>query len=120
MRCSLLLVGMVAMIATGGSGLATHAVGAVIDICLTGSDDGAILACTLAINSRQYRGHDLAWRYDRRAFELQRRGDNEHALADYDAAIQIDPQDITAYVARGDIYSLQGDKVPRGRTTKLP
>ena len=48
--------------------------------------------------------------YRRRGLIYFGKGDKDHALADYEAAIRSDPNDGYAYYSRGDFYSDKGDK----------
>src|SRR5262249_48875517 len=66
------------------------------DSCATASGDAAIAACTRAIASGNYHGHALKKLYHDRAFEYHRKRDNELAIADYNEAIRIDPDDSNA------------------------
>jgi tetratricopeptide (TPR) repeat protein len=45
----------------------------------------------------------------RRGDACRQRGENERALQEYSAAIQIDPRDKAAYLRRGRLYRLTGD-----------
>ena len=72
--------------------------------CSTTHGDSAIAACTRAIGSGQYQGHDLAIAYNDRGIEYKNKGDNTDAMADFNQAIQIDPQYAIAFNSRCNIY----------------
>lgn len=63
-----------------------------------------IKACTALIEAAQGSPQDRAKLYDRRASAYFGIGDDDHAMADEDAAIRLDPGLAAAYSGRGDIY----------------
>ena len=71
------------------------------DSCFTQQGEAAIAACTHAIRSGRFSGHDLASIYDNRAIELRERGEYDKAIADYSEAIRIDGALSGAYTGRG-------------------
>ncbi len=77
--------------------------------CERQSGEPGIAACSRAIASGGYAGHELAVltaiRGDRRAST----GDLSRALADYDEAIRLDPRYPHAYNYRGMVYAFRGD-----------
>lgn len=74
--------------------------------CLAHRDyDVRIKSCSEIIHSEP----DNAIAYHNRGIAHQSKGDLEHALADYDKAIQLDPSYRSAYDARGRIYATKGD-----------
>jgi tetratricopeptide (TPR) repeat protein len=97
MRYWTLSAGMAAMFAAAGSVLAPPALADDAGTCANGAGDAQIAACTRSINSGKWRGHDLAWAYVDRGKAYNEKGDNVHAVADYDVAIRLDPKDAVAY-----------------------
>src|SRR5215469_10046479 len=99
-----------------GPGLATAATPATApagaddaDSCEKASGDAAIAACTRAIASGTYHGHALEKLYHDRAFEYHSKHDNELAIADYNEAIRINPDDADAFYRRGNAWREMGD-----------
>ena len=90
-------------------------------ICLSGvavageacdsSDDPAagIADCTKSIDSGEFKGHDLAAFYSNRAASYHALGDSEHAMADLNEAIRLDPTLAMPHNNRGAAYNEQGD-----------
>ena len=74
------------------------------DACFTQQGEAAIAACTHAIRSGRFGGHDLATIYDNRAIELRERGEYDKAITDYTEAIRIDGELTGAYTGRGLAY----------------
>jgi len=76
-----------------------------------GSDDRIIAACAALI------GNDKAPRADRvkaaiaRASAYDRKGDIDHAIADDDFALRLDPAQADVLNARGELYRRKGDRV---------
>src|SRR5262249_7560433 len=107
-----LLVGAVSI----GPGLATAATTPTApadaddaDSCAKASGDAAIAACTRAIASGNYHGYALEKLYYDRAVEHHSKRDNELAIADYNEAIRIDPDDADAFYGRGNAWREVGD-----------
>src|SRR5215467_16128478 len=63
--------------------------------------DTQIGSCTALIQSSQETAHNRAFAYNNRGNAYYRKGDFETALADYNAAIQLDPKYTFAYYNRG-------------------
>jgi tetratricopeptide (TPR) repeat protein len=74
------------------------------DTCKTASGDAAITACSNAIASKKYKTRVLSILYTNRGVEYRIKGDFEHAIADHDSAIKIDPKNSIAYNNRGNAY----------------
>ena len=104
MRFSTVAVGLAAMFAAAGSLIGAAAAADDASTCANGAGDEQIVACTRSINSGQWRGHDLAWAYVDRGKAYNEKGDNVHAVADYDTAIRLDPKDAIAYNNRGNAH----------------
>ncbi len=78
-------------------------------ICAKESGDIAIDACSRAIKSGRYKGHDLARQYLNRGVERRLKQDYDLALADYGEAARIDKKYADAFYNRCVIYNLKGD-----------
>lgn len=66
-------------------------------------------ACTAVIQSGQFSGQQLAAAFNQRGIAYGRQGDYQHAIADYDEAISLDPKHVSAYNNRGIAYARSGD-----------
>ena len=73
------------------------------------SPEQKIAACTAVIVSGRYSGRNLALVYNNRANGHLRRNERDHALADYDEAIRLDPAYALAYNNRGNLRFLLKD-----------
>lgn len=78
-------------------------------ICAKESGDIAIDACSRAIKSGRYKGHDLARQYLYRGVERRLKQDYDLALADFGDAARIDKKFADAFYNRCVIYNLKGD-----------
>lgn len=78
-------------------------------ICAKESGELAIDACSRAIKSGRYRGHDLARQYLYRGVERRSKQDFDLALADFADAAQIDNKYADAFYNRCVIYNFKGD-----------
>jgi tetratricopeptide (TPR) repeat protein len=79
------------------------------DTCLEKVGEEAISACTRAINSHHWQGHELAVAYTKRGDAYRASHDSGHALADYNEAIRLDPKYTSAYNGRGIVYDDKKD-----------
>ena len=79
------------------------------DTCKQASGDVAIAACTRAIASDRYAGHDLASLHYDRAVEYANKGDYDRAIADFSSAIHLDATDADTYNNRGAAYLAKGE-----------
>lgn len=77
--------------------------------CRSLSGEAAIAACGRAISSGKLRDRDLALIYNRRGLELQRGGDPDSALKDFDEALRLDPKFALALSNRATIFRIRGD-----------
>jgi len=109
MRCSGLPAWVIALFVVAGPMLASPAVAADADVCAKASGDEAIAACTRAIGSSRVQGRELALVYFNRGIEYAAKGDDDRAIADFTAAIRLDPKDAYAYNNRGSAYKGKGD-----------
>jgi tetratricopeptide (TPR) repeat protein len=72
--------------------------------------DRAIAACSRAIASGRWHGHDLAGLYDHRGLHYREdKDDVDRAMADHEQAIRIDPKYMPAYINRGAVWYDKGD-----------
>jgi tetratricopeptide (TPR) repeat protein len=78
-------------------------------ICAKDSGEIAIAACSRAIKSGRYKGHELARQYLYRGVERRLKQDYDLALADYGEAARIDNKYADAFYNRCVIYNLKGD-----------
>ena len=76
--------------------------------CEKKSGDEAIAACTRAIDSKAFRGADLAKLYYLRGSELDIYDKHEAAIKDLQMSIDIDPKSST-FIQLGHSYRTQGD-----------
>lgn len=76
---------------------------------ITGNPDLAIQHCTRAIDSGQLSGQRLAQMHYSRGIEWAAKGAHDRAIADYDAAIGLDPKYSDAIYNRGHAWALKGD-----------
>ena len=60
-----------------------------------------IIACTQVINSGKWTGRNQAINYTNRGNAYREKGDVDHAIADFDEALQIDPEHVMAFNNRG-------------------
>src|SRR6516225_5306774 len=80
--------------------------------CKQASGDVAIAACTRAIASGRYAGHDLAKLHYDRAVEYANKGDYDRAITDLSRGIRLDPENPSsafAYKCRGLVYIEKND-----------
>lgn len=84
-----------------------------LDAKCTGKEDvpwaEQIAGCTKAIDSGKYAGKDLMTVFLWRGRAYAMAGDIDHGLADVDQAIRLDPKDMFALGARGDLHLVQKD-----------
>lgn len=79
--------------------------------CLTisGNPDLAIQHCTRAIESGRYSGEELARLHYSRGVEWAAKDNNDRAIADYDAALRLNPRYADALHNRGNAWGNKGD-----------
>lgn len=77
--------------------------------CHKASGAVALAACDRAIASGQYTGIELAKLHTSRGVERKQAGDLDGAIADYDMAIKLNPQDFFAFNNRGNTWRDKGD-----------
>jgi tetratricopeptide (TPR) repeat protein len=79
------------------------------DSCVKLSDDLAVAGCSRAIDSHQNTGRSLARLYARRGGAYQAQGDLDHAMADFNESMRVDPTYPPAYNNRGITWYRRGD-----------
>src|SRR5258705_309847 len=65
--------------------------------------------CTRVIQSGRYIGANAAWAFNNRGNGYHRKGEDDHAIQDYDEAIRLKPDFALAFNNRGNAYSDKGD-----------
>lgn len=78
-------------------------------LSVTGNPDLAIQHCTRAIESGKFSGDPLAQLHYSRAIEWSAKNDHDRAIADYDAALRINPRYSDALFNRGNAWADKGD-----------
>jgi tetratricopeptide (TPR) repeat protein len=68
-----------------------------------------ISGCTAAIRSGKYSGKGLFWVFLQRGIAYSDKKDYESAIADYNEAIRLNPQDAKAFYDRGNAWRGKGD-----------
>ena len=68
-----------------------------------------IQGCTAVIESGRMSGKSLAWAYANRGIGYKRMNDLDHALADYNQALTLDPAYAIAFYNRGSLYDGKDD-----------
>lgn len=73
------------------------------------SPDLQIEGCTAFIQGNQVSGSNLAFSFTNRGSAYTKNKDYEHAIADFNEAIRLDPQDAGAFLDRGILYKVEKD-----------
>jgi len=94
----------VLLISTAGSAAADD-----FKSCEVDSGDTAIAACDRAIASGLYSGVKLSEVYNNRGYELERKGQLDRAMADYNTSLSINANHSYAYLNRGNVRATRGD-----------
>ena len=76
---------------------------------ITNNPDLAIQHCSRAIESGKFTGEPLARLHYNRGIEWAAKSNYDRAIADYDAAIQLNPRNGDAYYNRGNAWGNKGD-----------
>lgn len=76
---------------------------------ISGNPDLAIQHCTRAIESGKFSGEPLSRLYFNRGIEAAAKGDFDRAIADYDAALKLNPKSADTYFNRGNAWAHKGD-----------
>jgi tetratricopeptide (TPR) repeat protein len=103
-RASIVSVGLAALTVAAVPAFVAAARADDSKVCVDGNGAAKIAACTRAIQSGRWRGRDLAWAFIDRGNGYEGSGDPDRALADYQAAIRLDPKDANAYIGLGNAY----------------
>ena len=77
--------------------------------CLGRDVNAVIDGCTAVIRSGQEPHEKLATAFDNRGVAYRLKGEYDHALQDYEQAIQLNPSNANAYNNRGIIYRIKGE-----------
>lgn len=93
------------------AGITSAQTGSDVEKCrtITGNPDLAIKHCSAAIASGKLSGQTLAQTHVNRGVEYAAKGDHDRAIADYSAAIRIDPKFAEAYHNRGTSWASRGE-----------
>src|ERR1700730_257404 len=75
-----------------------------LDICRTSSGDEAISACNAVLATRKSTVADRKAAFVSRGVEYEAKGDLDHAIADYNEVIALDPKYAIAFYDRGNAY----------------
>ena len=105
------LISLVLIVVAGAYPAAVAAQGAEDDreTCQKQSGDVAIAACGRAIASGKFKGKSLAVIYVNRGAEWKDKNQTDKALADYAAALKLDPGQPAIYNNRANILGDRGD-----------
>jgi tetratricopeptide (TPR) repeat protein len=79
------------------------------ELCVRGSGDAAIEACTRLLKSGRFDKRNLALIYSNRGNQWERKGDFDKAMQDHSEAIRTDPTYAAGYMHRGNAYARRGD-----------
>jgi tetratricopeptide (TPR) repeat protein len=80
-----------------------------LSTCADGSGDVAVAACTRALETGSLSRTDRVRAYNHRGILWKRKGDYDRAIADFTAAIRINPKYSSAYTNRGVAYVEEHD-----------
>jgi len=104
-----LLIGAGLFLALAGPVSVSRAIGDDVNTCPNANGDYAVVACSRAISLGRFHGHKLAIVYNYRAQAYYDKGDYDHAIADLNEAIRLDPKNAPAYNYQGTAYAMKGD-----------
>jgi lipoprotein NlpI len=76
---------------------------------IVGNPDVAIQHCTKAIESGRYSGEELHQLHLSRGVEWAAKGEHDRAIADYGAAIRLNPKSADAFHNRGSAWANKGE-----------
>jgi tetratricopeptide (TPR) repeat protein len=80
------------------------------DRCVNATGRDGIAACDRVIASGKFGGSRLAFAYYNRGLAKLEMGDYDRAIADFDAAIRLDPASAAAFNNRGGAWYAKGDQ----------
>ncbi len=109
MRFHALVIGLTVLFVFVGPLSPARAAADDADTCVHGAGDEKIAACTRAMNSGRWHGPGLAWAYIHRGNAYKAKRDLDHAIADYNEALRLDPTAASPYNNRGNAYQVRGD-----------
>ena len=89
--------------------ISTHTRADDADDCVKSSGDTKIASCTRAIESGRWQGSNLSWAYNNRGVAKRAKGDLDGTIADFNRALELDPQYANAYKSRGNAKKDKGD-----------
>jgi tetratricopeptide (TPR) repeat protein len=79
------------------------------ELCVRGSGDAAISACTRAIDSGRFDRHNLAIIYSNRGLQWEGKSEYNKAMQDHNEALRLDPKYAAGFMHRGNTYARRGD-----------
>lgn len=79
------------------------------DVCVKGTGDARIAACTAAIALGRWRGRELAWAFYDRGVAYFLKDELERALSNCNEAIRLDLKYANAYLCRGMVFLRKGE-----------
>jgi lipoprotein NlpI len=97
------------LLVAAGAVLGQELTDAQLCFAIGGNPDLAILHCTRAIESKRYSGEDLHRLHLGRGAEWSAKGEHDRAIADYDAAIRLNPKSADAFHNRGSAWANKGE-----------
>ena len=71
--------------------------------------DKQIIGCSALLSRSSLTNGDRSITLENRAFANEGKGDHDRAIADYDEAIRLEPNNASAYAARGRVFEKKGD-----------
>jgi tetratricopeptide (TPR) repeat protein len=80
-----------------------------VDTCYNESGDDAIAACARIITARHANRRDIKTAYVNRGQKYYMARDYDRAIADFDAALKLDPRDPIAFCNRGNAWSQKNE-----------
>jgi lipoprotein NlpI len=95
--------------ATSGAWGQVELTDAQLCFAIGGNPDLAILHCTRAIDSGKHSGDALHRLHLARGAEWSAKGEHDRAIADYDAAIRLNPKSADAFHNRGSAWANKGE-----------
>jgi tetratricopeptide (TPR) repeat protein len=109
LRCACSLATASLLLLANGAVLGQAPTDAQLCASIAGNPDVAISYCTRAIDSGRYAGEDLYRLHLNRGVEWAAKGDHNRAIADYDAALRLNPKSADAHHNRGSAWANKGE-----------
>lgn len=88
--------------------------------CTSAPPDQAIVACTNLIEGGKFDSQEQAIAYTNRGVALRKKGGLERALADFNRAIKLEPNNAVVYLNRCVVYQRSKDADDALATTTAP